>query len=227
MRSKKLKEFTFSIQYKNRNPMDSSVLKELDKRDSNPFTIVKPGTVFYRSRLVDSGSENIGIDSVFKGFSKEESFVPPKDRSKNFRASYKYIPYLYVSSSEDIAIKEVRPSLYSFISIAEIYVNEELMLFDLCKTKSPDSDNRNIKDNLLIDLAELFGKPVDIDGNEYDYIPTQYIAEYIKNMDYDGIIYPSTRAEDEDGYNVVIFNYEKCEPINSKLIAYPIESSNK
>ena len=75
----------------------------------------------------------------------------------------------------------------------------------------------------------LFSKPVKSGDDTLDYIPTQYISEYVKNLNYDGIVYRSSltpELDDSDhdsdaeidGYNIVVFNYGKCEPIGSNVV---------
>ena len=49
---------------------------------------------------------------------------------------------------------------------------------------------------------------------DFDYIPSQIIAEYLKNLGYDGIRYNSSLHF--GGVNLTIFNYEKCEAISSQ-----------
>ena len=48
-----------------------------------------------------------------------------------------------------------------------------------------------------------------------DYIPTQYIAEFVKRIGYDGIVFKSSLYNDENSVNVVIFNFDKCEAVGS------------
>ena len=134
------------------------------------------------------------------------------------RANYRFIPYLYVASTKELAILEVRPQLVDLVSVATIEVDEQLNLFDLCHIKDADDRNRTPKDNFMIDLAELYSKPVETTDDQVDYVPTQFIAEYIKNLNYDGIIYPSSHNSDKDrNYSVVIFNYNKCHVSGSEL----------
>ena len=83
------------------------------------------------------------------------------------------------------------------------------------------------KINLFTDLSYLFSKPIEFEDDTLDYIPTQYIAEYAKNLGYDGITFESSLTPelsgidgssiDTDRYNVVVFNYEKCIPVRSNL----------
>ena len=47
-----------------------------------------------------------------------------------------------------------------------------------------------------------------------EYIPTQYLIEYIKHLGYDGVLYSSSLAE---GTNLVIFDQEKMECTEAKF----------
>lgn len=48
-----------------------------------------------------------------------------------------------------------------------------------------------------------------------DYIPTQYISEFIKSLGFDGVEYQSSLKS--EGYNIAIFNPEKLECIKTKI----------
>jgi hypothetical protein len=65
--------------------------------------------------------------------------------------------------------------------------------------------NRRFLDILENDLA----KPLRRQDNELDYLPTQYLCEYIKSLGYDGVEYGSSLHE--EGINLVIFNDEKLD----------------
>lgn len=79
------------------------------------------------------------------------------------------------------------------------------------------------KINLFNDLSKLYSKPVMYEDDIIDYIPTQYIAEYVKNLGYDGLAYISSldtqalRNNFIENMNYVIFNYNKCEAIKSNI----------
>ena len=53
-----------------------------------------------------------------------------------------------------------------------------------------------------------------------DYIPTQYISEFIKSLGFDGVEYQSSL--DSKGHNLAIFNPDKFECIDTKV--YDINS---
>ena len=80
------------------------------------------------------------------------------------------------------------------------------------------------KVNLFQDLSILYSTPVTNDDDILDYIPTQYIAEYAKAKHYDGIAFsssvvPEINKKHPERYNVVVFNFDKCEVVRSNLIS--------
>ncbi|MCH7927666.1 MAG: RES family NAD+ phosphorylase, partial [Candidatus Dadabacteria bacterium] len=62
-------------------------------------------------------------------------------------------------------------------------------------------------------LEDVLSKPLRRSDNKLDYIPTQYLSEFIKSLDYDGIEYKSSL--NTEGYNLAIFNRDNFECINT------------
>lgn len=219
--SRYLKEFIEEITYHNRNPRDLKALELLDDISTNPEMKVKSAERLYRSRVIkanDITNKEVG----FFGFGASGSFVPPKKYSNDMRANYRYIPYLYCSNHPYLSLVEVRPRLGALVSVATIVVNEELTLLDFTNTNKP-SRMTPAKENLFSDLSNLFSKPVAEEDDTSDYIPTQFIAEYAKNLGYDGIVYQSSLVPEINHaginrFNIVVFNYSKCAAIKSNVI---------
>lgn len=65
-------------------------------------------------------------------------------------------------------------------------------------------------------LATSFSAVIAEKDKEIDYLPMQYIAEYVKNKGVDGIRYTSFQSQ--GGKNVVIFNKRKAGFIQSKVL---------
>jgi hypothetical protein len=221
MKSRKLELFIKEIQFHNRNPKDNSVLTILEDLSTNPELVLPEGALLYRTRIVKKASK-LGTEEGFYGFSAKDSFVPPVEATNDLRANYKYIPYLYCSGHPYISVCEVRPRFGAQVSVASVRVNEPLTLFDLTM-KHPPSKITPVKENLLADLSELYAKPVTEEDDLLEYIPTQYIAEFIKNLNYDGIVYKSSlnAAPPENDTallaNIVVFSYKKCAAVSSNL----------
>lgn len=108
--SRKLGEFIKEIQYKNRNPIDNSVLKMLQEMETNPELLFDSQQYLYRSRIVNS-KDKLNREYPFLGFGKDGSFVAPPEYTKDMRANYRYIPYLYCATRPYLSVVEVRPRL--------------------------------------------------------------------------------------------------------------------
>lgn len=220
IKSRFLKEFIHEITFKNRNPRDTRALQLLDEISTNPEQIIMPDEKVYRCRVIKS-SHQVGKTPYFYGFDSKESFVAPVKSTRDMRANYRYIPYLYCANNPYVALVEVRPRLGACVSIATIRVKEKLILLDFTNKVKP-TKMTEAKINLFADLSMLFSKPITEEDDILDYIPTQYIAEYSKNLGYDGIIFKSSLVPELDEeydaqHNIVVFNFDKCEPVKSNV----------
>lgn len=213
-----LDDFIYEITHVNRIPLNQVALKMINDIASNPTTFFERGSLFFRARIITDDKE-INREKNFVGYSSEDSFVPPDASTQDMRANYKFIPYLYCSNHPMISLCETRPLLYSKVSMATIMVNSKLKIFDL--TTIEEYSLTKEKKSLLFALSALFSKPIKSSDDITTYLPTQYIAEMIKKLGYDGIRYFSSFANDDndsDQENFVIFSYNKCYPLNSTVI---------
>jgi hypothetical protein len=60
--------------------------------------------------------------------------------------------------------------------------------------------NRKVFQEISVDIA----KPLRRSDSHIEYLPTQYIAEFIKSQGYNGVEYASTLRE--GGYNLAVFD---------------------
>ncbi len=58
-------------------------------------------------------------------------------------------------------------------------------------------------------------RPLRRHDSELDYLPTQYLCEFIKSLNYDGVEYSSSL--NPDGFNIALFNDDKIECISANL----------
>ena len=223
MASVLLREFIKEITYINRNPEEGRVLELLRDKSTNVERLIPAGEIFYRSRIIKDIKE-IGKDkeSGFWGFDQKGSFVAPKEATRDMRANYRYIPYLYIADNPRLAIYEIRPRYGARVSLASIRANEKLAILDFTATLTKAGTAAS-KQNLFKEISECFSKPVTEDDDIIDYIPTQYIAEFAKKIGYDGIAYTSSLRKEGNkgtyGTNYTIFNYGKMEAIRSNVFA--------
>ncbi|KRE45819.1 RES family NAD+ phosphorylase [Paenibacillus sp. Soil522] len=236
--------FKDEVLYKNRFIISHEVLDYITNLSENHKTIIESERVLYRARLFDgdvsavrhlndlakndennSGNSsftlehafflqhyNLKRDPGFWGYNKQESFIPLKnDFINDGRANPAFIKYLYTAEDAYTAMVEVRPYLKSVVSIAEIRVNSPITVADFSYESLKDL--QSVGEILMYLIMNDFSKPANSDKKSY--IPTQYVAEFIKTLGLDGIRFNSSLHG--QGRNITIFDYKDCEPVSSSL----------
>lgn len=205
--------FVREIKFKNRffieNKINLTLLEALFKRHEK---IYKKGKVFHRARICDG--EQI--------YNKDRMGKPPVDKSTAGRANPKGISYLYLSNDWETTLYETRASLYDYVTIAEFKIEEDINVLNLRDTTkiSPFKLEGDIEEYLkykkyLSKLEKELSKPIRRQDSELDYLPTQYLCEFIKSIGFDGVEFRSSL--NPNGYNLAIFNDEAFECIKTTL----------
>lgn len=182
---------------------------------------VRQGEHFFRGRIfniddvVPTNREYIKwVDEkreAFQGYDKKASGAPPKRNATEGRLNGNGISFLYTCSEAKTVIYELRPTKNEKISIAEFVTKKDLVFADLTTFKSS-----RIADQRLADLIRLIAEEFSIPhyaGHNYSF--TQYLAGQFMDMGFDGVIFKSSL--DPNGENLVFFNPNDCEAINSNL----------
>lgn len=166
---------------------------------------------FFRARISESplGAAQMGC--------------PPRERVTGGRANPLGIPYLYVADSLETCISEVRPSNSSCVYVSEMTPVRELFVLDLTSPRKLCSASAFGEEQLsaalgFLGLLELFSnelsKPVRPENGNLDYIPTQFLCEFIKSeAKFDGLIFNSSFGS---GKNYVFFDGETLTPAEPK-----------
>jgi hypothetical protein len=144
--------------------------------------------------------------------------APPNKVASHGRANPAGIPYLYLASSDDTAIAEIRPHTGEVACVADFATTTGLKVVDLRRPKkmvSPflleDAEGvRRMRSDLpfLERLGEELTRPVVPQSAAIDYTPSQYLCEFIKKCGYDGVIYRSSVSK---GLNLALFDPAKAE----------------
>lgn len=147
----------------------------------------------------------------------EEMGPPPKRLASHGRANPPGIPYLYVGSQPDTATAEIRPHTGEVACVAEFTIDGPLNLVDLRNPRKLVSPfllgDAGAIGQLRADipflerLGEELTRPVLPQGAAIDYVPSQYLCEFIKKSKYDGVVY---RSSVSDGMNLALFYPEKA-----------------
>ncbi len=209
------KSLSEEIKYTNRFLINKSInLKLLEKVLERHIKIIKKDSTFYRARISDKN-----------GLKSEEMWNPPNKKASAGRANPKGISYLYLCMDEETTLYEVRALLYDFVTIAKFKNNVQIKIINLNETEIYDplqlSEVQELSGFLqhlpfIKELSDELSKPLRRFDDELDYIPTQFLCEFIKSLGYDGIEYKSSLHK--KGTNFAIFNPNKFEVLNNPLV---------
>lgn len=163
--------------------------------------------LWYRARLrQDDGFYEIG-----------EMGPPPNRLASHGRANPAGIPYLYLGSLPETAVAELRPHTGETACVADFTIAEPLRAIDLRNPRklvspfllSGSSAIGQLRADMpfLERLGEELTRPVLPSGAAIDYIPSQFLCEFVKKCGYDGVVYRSSVSE---GINLAPFDPAKA-----------------
>lgn len=163
------------------------------------------GTSLWRARVTDERfSRNPTNNLKLIG-------PPPFRRAKNMRMNPAGISYLYVCSDLGTCLSEVRPEVGSTVIGGRFEVAKPLRIVDLART--PVAPQRSIFDSeydwrqslaasFMQGFCEDVSMPYKATDAEIDYIPTQILAEAVRNAGYDGLSFPSSQRKGGTNYTL-------------------------
>ncbi|WP_169336683.1 RES family NAD+ phosphorylase [Woodsholea maritima] len=192
------------LQHRNRFFPDSDFNKErlAELLDQLLLDSIYLPTQWFRARIVKDGRQ----------FGADEMGAPPKMRAGQGRANPAGIPYLYLASSKKTAVAEVRPHPGETVCVGTFNTPDNLKIADLRNPRasiSPfqfdDSDLPALRGDVefLENLGAELTRPVVPTAAAINYIPSQYLCEFIKKQGFDGVAYASSI---EAGMNLALFN---------------------
>ncbi|WKV14030.1 RES domain-containing protein [Marivirga harenae] len=200
---------------------DIETIKELgwDGFFNTQYELI-PDVKLYRARVHHQGGN--------KAYNSSEMMCPPPTLTKGGRANPTGIPFLYLSDNPDTVLYEVRASYLDELSIGEFHLVAEknsIRIVDFTEDTplfQPDQKiETTIKSRLLRELISRdLSKPMRRYDTEVDYIPTQFICEFIKiYTGASGIRFSSSLHP--EGNNIVIFDQDimECNKVTLKKVS--------
>ncbi|MDO7836307.1 RES family NAD+ phosphorylase [Sphingobium sp. HBC34] len=193
---------------------------------------LKKGMILYRAQrgvdMVDRTDDDgnwIGEDTWGYG---AQRMKPLADRAREGRANPTGIPVLYVGSTIETAVSEVRPWVGAELSVAWCRLLRPLRTLDLSRGHGKssfagpifrhvmggtDPTPEEVEQAVWTDIDNAFSQPVTHADDRADYAPTQILAELFRSAGYDAIGYKSHFGDTEDrgGFNIAIFDPDAVE----------------
>ncbi|AMP98686.1 hypothetical protein AY601_1774 [Pedobacter cryoconitis] len=195
--------FSKEIKEKNRfflsEKIDTDELQSIFERLAITYPV---GQEFYRARISD---ELLHVEELGK---------PPQKSATPGRANPVGIPYLYVSDTAKTTLYETRVALHEGISIGKFVLTEPISLVSL--KNIADFGPFEVMDRgfsleefikfrpYLQRLESELSRPVRKQDVHLDYLPTQFLCEFIKSLGFHAVEYRS--AMNFGGFNLAIFD---------------------
>ena len=199
-----------------------TVLTTLKGRDIE----IPKNAILYRAQIGVRYDDEYG--AIPSGFNAQR-MKPLVDKAREGRVNPAGIPVLYLATTEQTAISEVKPWIGSELSVAQFKTVRKLKAVNLFlrygENKpgnirfSPDLGFVHVeakpeeKENAVwIDIDNAFSHPVTPSDDTAEYVPTQILSELFRSKGYDAVAYRSQFGE--DGYNLALFDVRDAEAVN-------------
>jgi hypothetical protein len=177
-----------------------------DEANELPVTVLgdsESPARLYRARRATSAEEA----RRFLASAASELSAPAPDIALPGRMNPAGIPVFYGALSEGVAVSEVRPPVGGVVVVGSFAPTRPLRLLDLTRlghsfTGSifrPGYHDRAARQQFLQSFHYLVTRPVQPAEELLEYLPTQAVAEYIRNvLGFDGILYASAQVGELD-----------------------------
>jgi len=175
--------------------------------------LLSPAELLFRARLHYSGDQK-EFDTINMG-------CPDKSVVSAGRANPQGIPFLYLSKNIETTLYEIRATFLDDVSVGIFKIKDDcdVVLVDFTEITSAFLNVDKIVEYAKSMLLKRYisadlSKPIRRYDSELEYIPTQFICEYIRynNVNAAGIIFDSSLHV--GGKNIVLFNQDKVECIS-------------
>ena len=181
-------------------------IETMSASDGRPLVVdVGPETAFqamYRARTFQSDSD------LEPALCRPDLQLgsPPARLAAAGRMNARGISVFYGANEPNVAIAEVRPPVGSQVAVARFDIIRPIRLLDLTALRElseggsvfdPNLGSRMGRAMFLRSLSERITQPVMPDDEDFDYLATQAIADFLatdSNPQIDGIIFPSVQS---------------------------------
>ena len=185
-------------------------LKEIDKEI---FGHLPLEWEYYRAR---KGDLKTGVNEERV---KQEFNSAPREIVGDGRGNAQGISYLYLTTDKETAISEVRPKLGEYVTVAKVKLKNDKpictfsfkILEEWERHMSKPLIKNDVSRNLMYIINEKMSEKI---GSSIDYVPLQFIVEYIKYLGFSGFSFDSSL---DKGHNYILFPDVEIEVVETYL----------
>jgi hypothetical protein len=217
--------------------VEKELLKILAKFTDVAEISLDKGSTFYRARVGISDKKR----SLGGGFETEYHFTPytegdigspPPLMASAGRINRPGVAFFYCATDKYTAVSEVRPHPGDNVSIGKFVLLSKAKMFNLSESQLLHfySSDKSLDTYIPLNTLSNFMNKVIPPSERQQYSFTQLIADCIRQMGFDGIIFNSTVG---NGENIVLFdpsivNYtdEDAEVVEVEQVKYTLEPLN-
>lgn len=171
------------------------------------------GTELFRARICNKAD----------GLKKEDLGPPPFEKRKPGRVNPEGIAVLYLTSDEPTALREVRASAFDYITIGTFKLLKDIKVVNISGLNSispavyaSSIESLAANTKIFADIAKEIAKPLRRTDSPLEYLPTQFITEFIKSKGYAGVAYTSTMGT--GGTNIAVFDESLFECVSVHVV---------
>lgn len=187
----------------------------------NRIRELEKGRTLWRAQLGNSWQADAELGEKRPRPHQAARMKPMEDRAREGRVNPKGIPCLYLATTRESAMSEVRPWIGSMITLARFDVARTLELVDcsVAHDERPHFEQEpsyaDIEGAVWAHIDRAFSLPVTPNHDTADYAATQILAELFRSEGYDGVLYKS--AVGADGYNIALFNLSSAIYVDANI----------
>lgn len=211
-----------------RSPETEAFLAAVQVTSESRRVMIDAGKLFWRAQVGhDWRQMNSDTDDEIPCAHPRSRMKPLTGRASDGRANPRGIPSLYLATTKEAAMSEVRPWIGAYVSCGQFRTIRPLTVIDCARRQDENPFHFDVNDfnyepgpvertqAVWAHIDRAFAEPMTRSDDLADYAPTQVLAELFKRAGADGVVYKSKFGD--GGFNIALFDPASADLINCGL----------
>lgn len=189
---------------------------------------ITTGASFYRARLKYAKKSHkyspTGFQIVYFPYTDADISAPPPPGASHGRLNRQGISYLYLSNNPYTAICEIKPHPGQIVTVGEFIPTKDLLFANFKEVHLKDfwlNDDDLAVYSFLRHMNDDLATPIAPSESYKNYYVTQFMADVIRNLGFDGIAFKSSIS---NGANFVAFDPNSMQYVPKSSRCHTIKS---